>query len=71
MSSSAFINALRRFVAVPGKVKLLRSDRGTNFVGAVDAIKVDAVNVEDHVTKDFLRKSESVWLFNAPHSSHM
>jgi hypothetical protein len=71
MTSSAFINALRRFVAIRGKVKIFRSDRGTNFVGAVDHIGVDSINVEDEQTKIFLRRSNSVWIFNAPHSSHM
>ncbi|XP_056006689.1 uncharacterized protein LOC130050516 [Ostrea edulis] len=32
MSSSSFINALRRFVAVRGHVKEFRSDRGTNLL---------------------------------------
>lgn len=34
MSTSSFINALRRFTTIRGPVRLLRSDRGTNFVGA-------------------------------------
>jgi hypothetical protein len=41
MSSSAFINAVIRFTSVRGKVKIFRSDRGTNFVGAVDDLKID------------------------------
>lgn len=32
MSSSAFINAVRRFTAIRGPVKTFRSDQGTNFV---------------------------------------
>ena len=71
MSSSAFINALRRFISIRGQVKHFRSDRGTNFVGATDHINVDVINVEDETTKSFLRKSGSVWVFNTPHSSHM
>lgn len=71
MSSSAFINALRRFTAVRGKVKQYRSDRGTNFVGATDNLGIDAINVEDDKSKKFLYDSGSVWIFHAPHSSHM
>ena len=71
MSSSAFINALRRFVSIRGKVKQFRSDRGTNFVGATDSIQVETINVEDEKTKSFLSSSGALWLFNAPHSSHM
>lgn len=71
MSSSAFINALRRFVAIRGKVKQFRSDRGTNFVGATSDLGIDTVNVEDQEVKKVLFNSGSVWIFNPPHSSHM
>ena len=71
LSTSSFINALRRFVAIRGNVKELRSDRGTNFIGAVDALKADCVNVEDTSVKKFLNSKAIVWYFNPPHSSHM
>lgn len=71
LSSSCFINSLRRFVAIRGPVKKFRSDRGTNFVGAVDNLKVDVIHVEDPKLQKHLRESEAVWHFNAPHSSHM
>ncbi|XP_048747853.2 uncharacterized protein LOC125660050 [Ostrea edulis] len=71
MSSSAFINAVRRFTALRGEVKIFRSDRGTNFVGATNDLKIDAVNVEDGELKDYLYKSGTIWIFNAPYSSHM
>ena len=71
MSSSCFINAFKRFVAIRGKVKLIRSDRGTNFVGATENLKIDAINVEDKALKDFLYNSGTTWLFNPPHASHM
>lgn len=35
LSSSSFINALRRFIAVRGYVREFRSDRGTNLVGII------------------------------------
>lgn len=71
MSSSSFINALRRMTAVRGPVKLFRSDRGTNFVGATDQIGIDAINVEDSEVSAHLSNTGSVWKFNPPHSSHM
>ena len=71
MSSSSFINALRRFIAIRGKVQIIRSDRGTNFVGAVSPLQMNALNVEDGPIKDFLHKNGTTWIFNAPHSSHM
>ena len=70
MTSSSFINAFKRFVAIRGNVKQVRSDRGTNFVGATDSLMIDAVNVEDEPVKNYLRNSGTVWLFNPPHSSH-
>ncbi|XP_048734152.2 uncharacterized protein LOC125650167 [Ostrea edulis] len=71
MSSSAFINALRRFVCIRGSVKEFCSDRGTNFVGALDALRVDGVYVEQGQVQDFLHKSGTIWKFNPPHASHI
>ena len=71
MTSSSFINALRRVVALRGEIKELRSDRGTNFIGAADSIKAEVINVEDKVVKTYLSRSEITWKLNAPHSSHM
>lgn len=71
MSSSSFINALRRFMAIRGKVKTFWSDRGTNFVGAVDPLHIDAIWVEDFPLKQFLYNEGTIWKFNPPHASHM
>ncbi|XP_052817602.1 uncharacterized protein LOC128243724 isoform X1 [Mya arenaria] len=71
MSSSCFINALRRFSAIRGKVKEFRSDRGTNFVGSTDELKIDAICVENDPVHQHLYNSGTVWRFNTPHSSHM
>ncbi|XP_056017085.1 uncharacterized protein LOC130053697 [Ostrea edulis] len=71
MSSTAFINSLKRFTAIRGKVKILRSDRGTNFVGAMDDLHIDTINVEDGPVKNHLYNSGTTWIFNPPHASHM
>lgn len=71
MSTSAFINALCRFISIRGKVKLYRSDRGTNFVGATEDLGIQAINVDDRQMKDYLLKTGSTWIFNSPCSSHM
>lgn len=71
LSSSSFINALRRLIAIRGNMKEFRSDRGTNFIGATDILKVDTVTVEDGQVKNFLYDNGTVWIFNPPHSSHM
>jgi hypothetical protein len=41
MSSSSFINALRRFQTIHGPVKLFHSDQETYIVGAVDDLKIN------------------------------
>lgn len=48
--SSSFINALRRFIAVRGNVKEFRSDRGSNFVGSVNKLGIESINVEDRLS---------------------
>ncbi|KAK7930586.1 hypothetical protein WMY93_006981 [Mugilogobius chulae] len=68
MSTSSFINALRRFLSVRGPIKHLRSDQGTNFIGACKELQI---NSEDPEIKDFLQDQTCTWTFNAPHSSHM
>lgn len=72
LSSSAFINALRWFISIRGKVQIFRSDRGTKFVGATDDLHtcIDKINVEDDKTKQYLFNSGIKWIFNPPHSSH-
>ena len=71
MTSSSFINALRRFIAIRGPVRIIRSDRGTNFVGAADSISANVINVEDHNFSNKLLEHGINWYFNAPHASHM
>lgn len=69
MSTSSFINALRRFVAIRGKVRVFRSDRGSNFVGSMD--KLGGINIENETVRKFLFENDSKWIFNPPHASHM
>ena len=70
LSTSAFINALRRFVSIRGPVKEFRSDRGTNFVGATDPLGISAINVEQPEIQHYFHQNEVSWKFNPPHGSH-
>lgn len=70
MTSSSFINAVRRFIAMRGAVSEFRSDRGTNFVGAASELNMNIVNVEDSRMRAFLEDKRIVWKFNPPHASH-
>ena len=54
MTSSSFINALKRFIAIRGNVNIFRSDRGTNFVGAVRKLNFTAINVENGTVSNIL-----------------
>lgn len=68
MSTSSFINTLRRFLSIRGPVRHLRSDRGTNFIGACRELQF---NTGDPEVKNYLQDQGCTWTFNAPHSSHM
>nr|XP_034322470.1 uncharacterized protein LOC117688488 [Crassostrea gigas] len=54
MSSSSSINALRRFVAIRGRVQEFRLDRGTNFVCSTESLGIHTINVEDGPVGRFL-----------------
>ncbi|XP_013421679.1 uncharacterized protein LOC106181750 isoform X2 [Lingula anatina] len=71
MSSDAFINAMRRFVAIRGPVTEFRSDRGTNFVGALEDVQAQGIFVEGGPVQEYLIKHKIIWRFNPPHASHM
>nr|XP_020444354.1 uncharacterized protein LOC109953271 [Monopterus albus] len=68
MSTDSFINALRRFFSVRGPAKLLRSDRGTNFVGACKELSLDTANT---ALTTYLHEKGCSWVFNPPHASHV
>ncbi|XP_044136507.1 uncharacterized protein LOC122928083 [Bufo gargarizans] len=68
LSTSSFINALRRFFSIRGPAKLIRSDRGTNFIGACKELKIISTDSE---TGSYLQDQGCTWTFNPPHASHM
>ncbi|XP_071489137.1 uncharacterized protein [Diadema antillarum] len=60
LSTSSCINALRRFMAVRGKVETFWSDRGSNFVGVLN----------DKVFRTFIERNNTEWKLNPPHAPH-
>lgn len=70
MSSEAFINALKRFMAIRGPVRQFRSDRGTNSIGAMKELGISASFDESGVVQDYLTKVGSTWIFNPPYAHH-
>lgn len=71
MSASSFINALRRFFAIRGPAKQIRSDQGTNFIGACNELKMEALSGTSVSVAKYLQEQKCSWVFNPPHSFHM
>ncbi|XP_061923644.1 uncharacterized protein LOC133663290 [Entelurus aequoreus] len=69
LDTSSFVNAFRRFLAVRGPVKSIRSDRGTNFVSACKELKIPS-NLDNTAVQTYLKDHGCTWTFNPPHASH-
>ncbi|XP_066928826.1 uncharacterized protein [Clytia hemisphaerica] len=73
LETDSFILALRRFMSRRGSVKYLRSDNGTNFVGADNEMKRELQKMDWDKVKDFLVGQDCSWVeweFNPPSASH-
>ncbi|KAI0218829.1 hypothetical protein LSAT2_029491, partial [Lamellibrachia satsuma] len=70
LTTDSCINALRRFIARRGQVKEIRSDNGTNFVGAERHLReaIDQWN-QSAIHNAMLQKNVE-WIFNPPAGSH-
>ena len=70
MTTDAFIDALRCFTAIRGPIQQLRSDQGSNFVGA----RNELVNATKELDKDriqtYLTTNRCEFVTNFPSSSH-
>ena len=67
MTTSAFYNAFARFTAVRGQPNTIKSDNGSNFLGAINDLK--ALSYEDLNSR--FRSKGVEWTVNPPHASHM
>lgn len=74
LDTSSFINILRRFICIRGPIRHLRSDRGTNFIGAETELRKCLEERNENAIKCFL-SGEGCDYFpfvkNFPSSSHM
>ena len=74
LNTDSFINAYRRFVGRRGPIRQLRSDQGTNFIGARNELKcalheLNYDNIRNDLTKDncdFVN-----FKMNVPDATHM
>ena len=70
MSTDAFINSMRCFIALRGPVQQIRCDQGTNFVGAKHELKQAMKGMKDHEIRARLLERECEFILNTPSSSH-
>lgn len=67
MTTDAFINALRAFIALRGNVRQLRSDQGTNFIGA----RREFLEAVKEMDQECLKQLGCEFVMNPPSASHM
>ena len=71
LETSSFINALTRFLSRRGPVRQLRSDHGTNFIGARNELIAAISEMDQDKIQKYLLDNEGKLKLNVPHSSHM
>lgn len=74
LDTDSFINALRRFLSVRGPIRVLRSDRGTNFIGAARELREAVSEMDDNRVCQYLLENGcdyAVFKTNVPSASHM
>lgn len=70
LNTDACINALRRFICRRGTVKSIRSDQGTNFIGAERELEESVKALENDKIQKTLLKNGIAWTFNPPSGAH-
>ena len=70
MTTDAFINALRCFIAIRGAVRTILSDQGTNFVGARNEFKRALQEIDESRIAQYLAEKQCELCMNTPDSSH-
>ena len=74
LETDSYINALRRFICRRGPVRQIRSDQGTNFVGAKRELKEALTELNQDKVKGEMLKLNCDWIefkLNVPSASHM
>ena len=70
LDTDSCINAIRRFISRRGQVEHLRSDNGSNLVGAERELKKALLTLNQHQVQDSLLQHGVKWSFNPPAASH-
>ena len=74
VGTDSFINALRRSLSIRGPIRQLRSDQGTNLVGAKNELERALSEMDDTQVQQFLLKQgcdHFRFNMNVPLASHM
>jgi hypothetical protein len=71
LSTDAFINAYRCFIAIRGNVQEVHCDRGSNFVGASNDLQNALHSIPDAEVQTAFAKYNCNFKFNTPTASHM
>ena len=73
MDKDSFIMCLKRFIGCHGNVRMLRSDNGSNFIGAEKELSKDFLDMDQNKIRRFLQNLGSDWIIwkkNPPAESH-
>ena len=62
LTTDSFIQALRRLISRRGNVRMIRSDNGTNFVGASIELKKAFGRMDEKRINDFLMELGGEWI---------
>ena len=62
METDSFIQALRRFMARRGKVRSIRSDNGTNFVGTDNKLRKALKEMNQDQIRNYLLQNGTDWI---------
>ncbi len=70
LDTDSCINAIRRFVCRRGQVTVIRSDNGTNFMGAEREMREAIKCLDNDKIERVLQPKGIKWIFNSPAASH-
>ena len=75
LTTDRFLMALRRFMSLYGQPKRMKSDNGTNFVGAASELREMLKqwrndNLQRNIITDFCNEHAIEWTFSTPAAPH-
>ena len=71
LNTDSFLNALQRFISRRGQPEIIRSDNGTNFIGAERELREGLRRWNQEQIHNNLLQQGINWKFNPPTASHM